>query len=124
MADQPTAIERFINGILPENPVYRQLLAHVDGPGDICPQRAPGGAPPLHRPITLIKLRLKPLLVKTIGRRFGRPTGQSQKFSLDGFDTAPRFINLINKHLWNIGAGLNVAGFARSKINQSIVERL
>ncbi|MBN2420610.1 MAG: electron transport complex subunit RsxE [Deltaproteobacteria bacterium] len=26
MADQPTAIERFINGILPENPVYRQLL--------------------------------------------------------------------------------------------------
>lgn len=26
MADQPTAIERFIQGILPENPVYRQLL--------------------------------------------------------------------------------------------------
>jgi electron transport complex protein RnfE len=26
MADQPTAAERFINGILPENPVYRQLL--------------------------------------------------------------------------------------------------
>lgn len=26
MADQPTAIERFINGILPENPVYRQLI--------------------------------------------------------------------------------------------------
>jgi len=26
MADQPTAVERFINGILPENPVYRQLL--------------------------------------------------------------------------------------------------
>ncbi len=26
MADQPTAIERFINGILPENPVYRQIL--------------------------------------------------------------------------------------------------
>ena len=26
MADQPTATERFINGILPENPVYRQLL--------------------------------------------------------------------------------------------------
>lgn len=26
MAEQPTAIERFINGILPENPVYRQLL--------------------------------------------------------------------------------------------------
>jgi electron transport complex protein RnfE len=26
MADQPTAIERFVNGILPENPVYRQLL--------------------------------------------------------------------------------------------------
>ena len=26
MVDQPTAIERFINGILPENPVYRQLL--------------------------------------------------------------------------------------------------
>ena len=26
MADQPTALERFINGILPENPVYRQLL--------------------------------------------------------------------------------------------------
>jgi electron transport complex protein RnfE len=26
MADQPTAGERFINGILPENPVYRQLL--------------------------------------------------------------------------------------------------
>jgi electron transport complex protein RnfE len=24
--DQPTALERFINGILPENPVYRQLL--------------------------------------------------------------------------------------------------
>lgn len=26
MADQPTAMERFIQGILPENPVYRQLL--------------------------------------------------------------------------------------------------
>lgn len=26
MADQPTAAERFIRGILPENPVYRQLL--------------------------------------------------------------------------------------------------
>ena len=26
MADQPTAAERFIQGILPENPVYRQLL--------------------------------------------------------------------------------------------------
>ncbi|MCU0600313.1 MAG: electron transport complex subunit RsxE [Desulfobacterales bacterium] len=26
MADQPTALERLIQGILPENPVYRQLL--------------------------------------------------------------------------------------------------
>jgi len=26
MSDQPTALERFIQGILPENPVYRQLL--------------------------------------------------------------------------------------------------
>jgi len=26
MADQPTALERFVQGILPENPVYRQLL--------------------------------------------------------------------------------------------------
>ncbi|MDJ0888523.1 MAG: Rnf-Nqr domain containing protein, partial [Desulfobacterales bacterium] len=26
MADQPTASERFIQGILPENPVFRQLL--------------------------------------------------------------------------------------------------
>lgn len=26
MADQPTATERFVQGILPENPVYRQLL--------------------------------------------------------------------------------------------------
>ena len=26
MADLPTATERFVNGILPENPVYRQLL--------------------------------------------------------------------------------------------------
>ncbi len=26
MADQPTAMERFLQGILPENPVYRQLL--------------------------------------------------------------------------------------------------
>lgn len=26
MADQPTAFERFMQGILPENPVYRQLL--------------------------------------------------------------------------------------------------
>jgi electron transport complex protein RnfE len=26
MADQPTAMERFIQGILPENPTYRQLL--------------------------------------------------------------------------------------------------
>lgn len=26
MGDQPTATERFINGIMPENPVYRQLL--------------------------------------------------------------------------------------------------
>jgi Na+-translocating ferredoxin:NAD+ oxidoreductase subunit E len=26
MADQPTALERFIQGILPENPVFRQLL--------------------------------------------------------------------------------------------------
>ncbi|RJP89946.1 MAG: electron transport complex subunit RsxE [Desulfobacteraceae bacterium] len=26
MADQPTALERFAQGILPENPVYRQLL--------------------------------------------------------------------------------------------------
>ena len=26
MSDQPTAMERFLNGIIPENPVYRQLL--------------------------------------------------------------------------------------------------
>lgn len=26
MADQPTPLERFVQGILPENPVYRQLL--------------------------------------------------------------------------------------------------
>ena len=26
MADQPTSVERFLQGILPENPVYRQLL--------------------------------------------------------------------------------------------------
>jgi len=26
MTTQPTALERFIQGILPENPVYRQLL--------------------------------------------------------------------------------------------------
>lgn len=26
MADQPTAFERFVHGILPENPVYRQVL--------------------------------------------------------------------------------------------------
>jgi len=26
MADQPTALERFVQGILPENPVFRQLL--------------------------------------------------------------------------------------------------
>ncbi len=26
MAEQPTALERFVQGILPENPVYRQLL--------------------------------------------------------------------------------------------------
>jgi len=26
VSDQPTPLERFINGILPENPVYRQLL--------------------------------------------------------------------------------------------------
>lgn len=26
MADQPTAMERFVQGILPENPVYRQIL--------------------------------------------------------------------------------------------------
>ena len=26
MADLPTPTERFIQGILPENPVYRQLL--------------------------------------------------------------------------------------------------
>ncbi|MEZ4565679.1 MAG: Rnf-Nqr domain containing protein [Desulfobacterales bacterium] len=26
MADQPTAFERFTQGLLPENPVYRQLL--------------------------------------------------------------------------------------------------
>ena len=26
MADQPTSMERFLQGILPENPVYRQLL--------------------------------------------------------------------------------------------------
>lgn len=26
MADQPTSFERFVQGILPENPVYRQLL--------------------------------------------------------------------------------------------------
>jgi electron transport complex protein RnfE len=26
MSDQPTPLERFLNGILPENPIYRQLL--------------------------------------------------------------------------------------------------
>lgn len=26
MADEPTALERFVQGIIPENPVYRQLL--------------------------------------------------------------------------------------------------
>ena len=26
MADQPTALERFVQGILPENPVYRQMI--------------------------------------------------------------------------------------------------
>ncbi|MDZ7620417.1 MAG: Rnf-Nqr domain containing protein, partial [Patescibacteria group bacterium] len=33
----PTALERFINGILPENPVYRQLLG-------MCPTLAVTGA--------------------------------------------------------------------------------
>ncbi|MBN1442489.1 MAG: electron transport complex subunit RsxE [Planctomycetes bacterium] len=35
--DQPTALERFVNGILPENPVYRQLLG-------MCPTLAVTGA--------------------------------------------------------------------------------
>ena len=34
---EPTALERFINGILPENPVYRQLLG-------MCPTLAVTGA--------------------------------------------------------------------------------
>ena len=37
MADEPTALERFIQGILPENPVYRQLLG-------LCPTLAVTGA--------------------------------------------------------------------------------
>jgi Na+-translocating ferredoxin:NAD+ oxidoreductase subunit E len=37
MANGPTATERFINGILPENPVYRQLLG-------MCPTLAVTGA--------------------------------------------------------------------------------
>ncbi|MCA9436087.1 MAG: electron transport complex subunit RsxE, partial [Candidatus Omnitrophica bacterium] len=35
--DEPTAGERFLNGILPENPVYRQLLG-------MCPTLAVTGA--------------------------------------------------------------------------------
>jgi electron transport complex protein RnfE len=37
MTDEPTALERFIQGILPENPVYRQLLG-------LCPILAVTGA--------------------------------------------------------------------------------
>lgn len=37
MADQPTAAERFIQGILPENPTYRQLLG-------LCPTLAVTGS--------------------------------------------------------------------------------
>ncbi len=38
MADEgPTALERFIGGILPENPIYRQLLG-------MCPTLAVTGA--------------------------------------------------------------------------------
>jgi len=37
MADQPTASERFIQGILPENPIYRQLLG-------LCPTLAVTGS--------------------------------------------------------------------------------
>ena len=37
MSQEPTATERFINGILPENPVYRQLLG-------MCPTLAVTGA--------------------------------------------------------------------------------
>lgn len=36
-ASEPTALERFLNGILPENPVYRQLLG-------MCPTLAVTGA--------------------------------------------------------------------------------
>jgi electron transport complex protein RnfE len=36
-AQEPTALERFINGIIPENPVYRQLLG-------MCPTLAVTGA--------------------------------------------------------------------------------
>jgi len=36
MADQPTAAERFMRGILPENPIYRQLLG-------LCPALAVTG---------------------------------------------------------------------------------
>ena len=36
-ADEPTALERFIGGIIPENPVYRQLLG-------MCPTLAVTGA--------------------------------------------------------------------------------
>lgn len=36
-AEEPTALERFINGIIPENPVYRQLLG-------MCPTLAVTGA--------------------------------------------------------------------------------
>jgi hypothetical protein len=33
MAEQPTALERFIQGILPENPVFRQLARTLSGFG-------------------------------------------------------------------------------------------
>ena len=66
MADQPTATERFIQGILPENPVLRQLLG-------LCPALAVTANMVRHLP----RIEAPAVLARMIKRRINEATGST-----------------------------------------------
>ena len=77
MADQPTSLERFVQGILPENPVYRQLLG-------LCPTLAVTAAvkPALTMGLSVIFVLICSNIVVSLMRNLLKPHLRILMFTL------------------------------------------
>ncbi len=90
MADQPTAFERFVQGILPENPVYRQLLG-------LCPTLAVsnGMKPALTMACSVAFVLLCANIVTSLIRNLLRPHLRIVVFTL----TIATFVTIADRFL-------------------------